>query len=257
MIKKIIIITFLVGVTVLLVYGGINRTLATVDNDSRFKTSEGHGWNSGEFLQPGQTEGYDSGRNVNRGNRGERIDLPGNEISHVIPAIPGQLTPIETKALLYMREEELMARDLYAVLYDQWKIPVFQMICQSEQVHADAIKRLLEKYGLEDPATGSAGVFSNRGLQALYTDLRVKGSQSLADAFKVGAAVEEIDILDLQERLADVNQADIRRVFNNLLNGSCNHLRSFTSVLHTQTGDKYRPEYLSPEIFESIINDGL
>ena len=47
----------------------------------------------------------------------------------------------------------------------------------------------------------------------------------------MGAAIEEIDILDLQERLAQTDNADIQQVFNNLLNGSYNHLRAFVSTL--------------------------
>ena len=49
---------------------------------------------------------------------------------------------------------------------------------------------------------GTAGVFVNTELQALYTQLVAQGRLSELDAVKVGAAIEEIDILDLQERLA-------------------------------------------------------
>ena len=38
-----------------------------------------------------------------------------------------------------------------------------------------------------------------------------RGSQSLAEALKVGAAIEEIDILDLEKSLAQDDNADIHR----------------------------------------------
>lgn len=66
-----------------------------------------------------------------------------------------------------------------------------------------------------------------------------QGSQSLADALKVGVAIEEIDILDLQTRLAQTDNADIELVYGNLLKGSHNHLRAFTSTLQRQTGEMY------------------
>jgi len=57
------------------------------------------------------------------------------------------------------------------------------------------------------------------------------GSQSLGNALKVGAAIEEIDILDLQEYLDNIKEQAIRQVYENLLKGSENHLRAFTSTV--------------------------
>ncbi len=138
-----------------------------------------------------------------------------------------------------MREEEKLAHDVYVTLYAQWGLPVFQNISQSEQAHTEAVKALLERYGVADPATGTVGTFSNPELQALYTDLVARGSQSLVEALKVGVAIEELDILDLQERLAQTDNADIQQVFNNLLQGSNNHLSAFTRALSNQTGETY------------------
>jgi len=116
-----------------------------------------------------------------------------------------------------MREEEKLAHDVYVTLYEQWGLPIFQNISQSEQAHTEAVKALLERYGVADPATGTIGTFSNPELQSLYTDLIARGSQSLVEALKVGVAIEELDILDLQERLVQTDNADIQQVFNNLL----------------------------------------
>ncbi len=55
--------------------------------------------------------------------------------------------------------------------------------------------------------------------------------QLVADALRVGAAVEEIDILDLEERIAQTDKAEIQLVYENLAKGSRNHLRAFTSTL--------------------------
>ena len=80
-----------------------------------------------------------------------------------------------------------------------------------------------------------------------------QGSKSVADALKVGAAIEEIDIRDLQKRLAETDNADIERVYNSLLAGSENHLRAFVSNLKTQTGETYAPQYLSQTAYNAIV----
>lgn len=46
------------------------------------------------------------------------------------------------------------------------------------------------------------------------------GSRSLADALRVGATIEEIDLLDLEERIAQTDEADIKLVYENLAKGS-------------------------------------
>lgn len=111
------------------------------------------------------------------------------------PAAPAAQIPED--GLTYVREEEKLARDVYLFLYDMWGLQVFQNIADSEQTHTDAVKTLLDAYGLTDPAAATQpGEFVNPDLQALYNQLTAQGSLSLADALKVGAAIEEIDILD-------------------------------------------------------------
>ncbi len=117
-----------------------------------------------------------------------------------------------------------------------------------------AVKTLLDRYGLNDPASDVVGKFATPDLQALYAELVSRGSQSLAEALKVGAAIEEFNILDLQERLSQTENADIQQVFNNLLNGSFNHLRSFTSMLNTQIGEVYQPQYLNTQDYQTILS---
>jgi len=79
------------------------------------------------------------------------------------------------------------------------------------------------------------------------------GSNSLRDALEVGAAIEEIDILDLQEHMAETDNDDITLVYENLMKGSRNHLRAFVSTLEKQ-GFEYASQYLSQEEYEDIIS---
>ena len=72
------------------------------------------------------------------------------------------------------------------------------------------------------------------------------------DALRVGAAIEEMDILSLEERMAQTNREYILLVYANLKKGSENHLRAFVNNLQRQ-GVEYRPEYLSSEEYGRII----
>ena len=144
----------------------------------------------------------------------------------------GQLTQAEIDGLLFMREEEKLARDFYLTLYNQWHLPIFSNIASSEVMHMSRVKDLLDRYGLPDPAAGKAvGQFTNPILQQLYNDLMVRGSQSSTEALKVGVAIEEVDIKDLKGYIAATNKTDIKQVYNNLLNASYNHLSAFNNQL--------------------------
>jgi len=183
-------------------------------------------------------------------------DIDSSTLSEALNSIStGTLSDAEVEGLLYMREEEKLARDVYLVLYEKWGMPVFQNIANSEQTHTDAIKTLLDRYGLQDPAAGQdVGIFTNPELQELYDLLVETGSRSLVDALRIGAAIEEIDILDLEEWIAQTNQADIVLVYENLMKGSRNHLRSFVSTLEQQMEETYQPQYLDQAAYDAIVS---
>jgi hypothetical protein len=172
-------------------------------------------------------------------------------------AAPGtaaqKLTTSDTANLLFMYEEEKLARDVYNSLYTLWGQPTFQNITTSEQAHMDAIQTLLVRYGIAVPGN-TPGVFNDTTLQTLYTDLTATGRLSLADALKVGAKIEEVDILDLQTRVAQTTAADIIQVYNNLMNGSYNHLRNYVSVLNRMAGIVYQPQLLAADLYQTIIS---
>jgi hypothetical protein len=178
--------------------------------------------------------------------------------STVAPYPAGELSVEEAAGLLYMREEEKLAHDVYMTLYEKWGLPIFQNIANSEQTHTEAVKSLLGRYGLEDPAAGNGvGVFTDPTLQSLYDQLVDTGDASLAAALGVGAAIEEIDILDLEVRLTQTDNRDITLVYDNLASGSRNHLRSFVSTLERQAGEVYQPQYLDQASYDAIISTGI
>ncbi len=142
----------------------------------------------------------------------------------------GQLTQQDAARVLLLREEEKLARDVYLTLGDRWNVPVFKNIAQAETRHMSAMKMLVDTYGLQDPVTDdSVGTFTSPEFTKLYRELVASGSDSLADAYRVGVKIEELDIKDLKDSLATAQSTDVRTVFQNLLRASENHLRAFSA----------------------------
>lgn len=179
---------------------------------------------------------------------------PRPEEHMIVPT--GVLSEAEIAGLNYMREEEKLAGDVYQKLYELWGLSAFQNIARSEAVHANSVLSVLQAYGLEDPSAGlQTGEFYNPDLKALYDTLVVRGSQSLEDALRVGAEIEEIDIIDLQNEMSIAQNLSIQQIYSNLLAGSSNHLRSFTRLLQNQTGEIYQPIHLSDNQYQNILAD--
>lgn len=142
------------------------------------------------------------------------------------------ITSEETEDVLFMKQEEKLARDVYRFLQTKWEQPIFVNIAASEQNHMDAVNRLIVANGLvEEEYTDAPGDYSYPELVDAYKVLTEKGSVSLQDAYEVGVIIETLDIEDLEECLAETATPSVERVFTNLLAGSENHLRAFTSAL--------------------------
>jgi hypothetical protein len=163
------------------------------------------------------------------------------------------LTDDELDLLIEMKEEEKLAHDVYVALYEIWGSNIFSRISFAEERHVNAIIRLLEYYGLEEIQFGEPGIFTIDKFQALYNDLVTAGSVSVEEAMKIGALIEEMDIVDLTEALGVVSNDNIIMVFENLIKASRNHLRAFNRQLKN-LGITYVPVYLSQEEFDEIIN---
>lgn len=178
----------------------------------------------------------------------ERISVPGDSCTFL-----GTLTEADIDGLIEMREEEKLARDVYIYLYKTHNHIVFNNISKSENAHSSAVLYLMNGYGLEDPALPGEGEFSNPLFANLYKQLTEQGASDLISALKVGAFIEEYDIADLWKLMDETDNADIKRVYGNLLRGSEFHLRAFTNAL-TQQEATYTPAIITAEEYMEILN---
>lgn len=166
----------------------------------------------------------------------------------------GTLTESEIEGLMEMREEEKLAGDVYTKFYEIYGIPIFNNISKSENVHTTAVLYLINGYGLQDPAVDGVGEFANAAFGELYKTLTEKGAVNIDEALKVGAFIEEYDIADLQRLLDEMQNADVKRVYGNLLRASTFHMKAFSNVLKLR-GETYSPTIISNEEYQEILNN--
>ena len=164
------------------------------------------------------------------------------------------LSAEESATLLWMREEEKLARDVYLSLNAKWQDRVFKSIAVSEQRHFDALATKITLFGLRDPALPTVGDFANADLQVLYDALLTSGQSSLGQALSVGATIEDLDIRDLLNALENTTNVGLQTTYRNLLEGSKNHLRIFVSRLQA-LGLDYTPQYMDPVLFDAIVGN--
>ena len=144
--------------------------------------------------------------------------------------VTSPLSNEEVETLVYMREEEKLARDVYRTMFNRWNLQIFNNIAASEQTHMDTLAGMLDIYGISDPVTSdSTGSFTNSALASLYNQLIARGNISASEAIQVGILIEETDIADLQKAISESTHDDLDRAYENLLQGSINHLRAFTA----------------------------
>ncbi|MCL9808891.1 DUF2202 domain-containing protein [Flavobacterium luminosum] len=161
------------------------------------------------------------------------------------------LTPKEKEGVLFMLEEEKLARDTYNYMNNLWGLSLFNNIKNSEQSHMDAIVTILEQHNIEYTILPE-GQFSNQNLQNFYNQFIIDGQVSSVEALKIGATIEDLDIVDLENYINESTNKSLILAYQNLQCGSRNHLRSFVSTLDN-LGVTYNPQFLTTVVFNSII----
>lgn len=167
------------------------------------------------------------------------------------PAADDVATADEASMLPTLREEEKLAHDVYVALEAQ--APQFTNIAASEQTHTDAVRTLLDRYDIADPAAGrAAGSFASPVFTSLYTQLVTAGRVSSVEALRVGVEIEELDLHDIAEMQSKAGHSDVANTLANLARGSRNHLRAFWSQF-AAAGGSYTPRHLDEATFRAII----
>jgi hypothetical protein len=159
-----------------------------------------------------------------RGNNWERWEKWHNP-SEMLNSVEKQdLSSIEKDLLLKQYEEEMMANELYTSFYEKYWIETFKNIANSESKHMQAVKALLDRYGLETPT-------NYNHIKDLYEQLKEEWSKSAFDALEVWVKIEFVDIDDIITAIKSTDNNDIKIVFTNIGWWSYNHLRWFLKAI--------------------------
>ena len=184
----------------------------------------------------------------------------------------------EETHMVFMREEEKLARDVYITLGDLYPgAIVFSNIDDAEQQHTTTVKNKLAQYNIDDPSTNDeVGVFTGTDYGWSFTEkydlLVARGNISEIEALYVGAFIEELDMLDIVqcpkvivEADNDINNvsecgldytdnSDIQRMLESLLEGSKNHLRSYVGNIEAVEGEcTYKAQVLTQKEVDIIL----
>lgn len=184
----------------------------------------------------------------------------------------------EQTHLEFMCEEEKLARDVYITLGSKHPDSrVFGNIDDSEERHKCAVEDMLKKYGIKSPSKNdNVGVFTGKDygwyFDEKYKALVDQGSTSELDALYVGAFIEELDMMDINQcpkvivetenGIDDVSEcgkvytdkADIQRLYGYLLKGSKNHLRAYVKNIEKTIGEgNYKAQVISQEEVDEIL----
>jgi hypothetical protein len=157
-----------------------------------------------------------------------------SELNKTELLVPGELSQEEADGIIFMRQEEKVARDVYTILGQTWDLKIFENIKIAEQKHMDAVQKLIIKYNLTDPVINDeVGVFADPAFQQMFDDFVLQGQQSIIEAMLVGQTIEEQDIAALENQLSFIDNQDLIKVYSNLKTASENHLFAFTNYVIT------------------------
>jgi hypothetical protein len=131
--------------------------------------------------------------------------------------------------LVFIIQEEKLARDVYSDLYSKRKNKKFYNIINSEENHQYLVQLILEKYSIPNPIEDkNSGEFENQELSSLYKTLITQWNISVEEAMKVWVAIEQKDIKDLEDMMKLYwDYPDITATLQKLLEWSQRHLNAF------------------------------
>jgi len=185
----------------------------------------------------------------------------------------------EQTHLVFTCEEEKLARDVYRVLGRRFpELDVFTDMEANKEHNRCAVLDLMRKYRVSVPRVNdNIGVFSwgiyGRYFTEKYLVFTNQGSSSPLNALYVGAFMEELNILDINECpkvIVDINNGineaaacgrnythnpDVLRVYDSLLDESGKHLRLLVQDIERQIGGgKYQAQVLQQAEVDAILS---
>ena len=167
-----------------------------------------------------------------------------------------KLNQEEIADLQNVREEQKMTFDLYQEFFTLYDHYIFDLIAASEAQQMQQVKNIMGVYRISDPIAETEmlrGNYSNSSVQQHYDHFYAMGIQSLNDALKASAQLEEQDINTTRKYLRRTDNPLIRRTYEHLIRASEKNLQSFVRNLE-MAGQDYHATVLTEGELEEILN---
>ena len=166
------------------------------------------------------------------------------------------LNNTEKEMLINARKNEKLAYDYNYTMFSKWGMPVFNHMATKLLANNDALKKMLNKYGLTDPINDmQIGKYSDNELQSKYDSAVAKGNESLKNAYIEAANIEEQMIKFYRDASDKVDNQDLKLLFDNLRVRAEHSFAAFVRNLY-RFGYEYQPHYITQAEFNQIVHHG-
>lgn len=157
--------------------------------------------------------------------------------------------------VVWMYDQEKLARDLNLKFSQRWGERIFANIAESEQRHMDELAVMIVHYDLSALIeTDEIGVFGDDRHSEAFSELSSRGEQSLLEALRATAYLEEWDIKELNGDIESIAEQPLLDTFSRVLAGASNHLRVFVAKM-SGLGYTYQAQMLTQSDVDLICGD--
>jgi len=157
--------------------------------------------------------------------------------------------------LIWMHDQEKLARDVNLRFAGKWAEPIFSSIAESEQRHMDELAAMISLYELQPLIeTDEIGVFGDDRHSEAFSELIRRGEQSLLEAYRAAAYLEEWDIKELNGGIGSTAEHPLVDTYSRVLGGASNHLKTFVTKM-SGLGFDYQAQLLSQLEVDLICGD--
>ena len=186
-------------------WGGRNSTDCNAGACTGLADGTAAGYRGGRGAMGGGIRGWQNGGEMQGG-----AGLAGTcELCSGSTVVSGSLSDAEVRALTAALQDEHNAKALYEqAIADLGSVRPFAQIVRAEEHHIAALERLFTRYGLEIPA--------------VETDALEVTFATQADACAAGVTAEQANAALYDGLFAQVDNADLTRVFTALQSASLN-----------------------------------
>ena len=136
------------------------------------------------------------------------------------------LSAAEQSDLIFMAEKAKLMKNIYQVMFDTYQDEMFACISACKEKHLALLTVRIDRYDIENPlAYLGEDEYSDASLQQIYDEFIAERPTNLVESMMYLKAVEEQNIADIENSVAQVKgNSDIVTVYNLCLVESQAHL---------------------------------